>query len=159
MLMIKMKLTYSKPNSFKGNVSWIVSIKQNMNVNFQQPVMFVFLVFPKNGLIKSFSSFQDLSACKISWSHVEWHKFFIHLESLNVRDFGVVEATRLRIMESRSPSTPRNSTEFHENLSVCSKAVWRTDMQTHREQVDLISLLFFRKKSMLKTFVRQRGLK
>jgi hypothetical protein len=52
--------------------------------------MFVFFVFDKNDLIKSCSSFEDLSGNKILWSHVEWCKFCIHLRSLNVRHFGML---------------------------------------------------------------------
>jgi hypothetical protein len=53
------------------NGSWGVSTKQNMNFNTQTAAMFVFFVFDKNGLIKSCSSFEDLSVYKISWSHVD----------------------------------------------------------------------------------------
>jgi hypothetical protein len=52
-----------------------------MNFNIQTTVMFVFFVFDKNGLIKSCSSFEDLSVYKISWSHVDWCKVCIHLTS------------------------------------------------------------------------------
>jgi hypothetical protein len=52
--------------------------------------MFVFFVFDKNGLIKSCSSFEDLSVYKISWSHVDCCKFCIHIRSLIVRHFGIV---------------------------------------------------------------------
>jgi hypothetical protein len=58
-----------------------------MNFNIQTAAMFVFFVFDKNGLIKSCSSFEDLSVYKILWSYVEWCKFCIHLRSLNVRHF------------------------------------------------------------------------
>jgi hypothetical protein len=71
------------------NGSWVVSIKQNMKFNFQPAAMFVFFVYHKNGLIKSSPSFEDLSAYKIPWSHVDWCKFCIHLRSLKclkVRD-------------------------------------------------------------------------
>jgi hypothetical protein len=74
-----------------------------MNIYIQTTAMFVF-VFDKNGLIKSCSSFEDLSAYKISWSHVEWCKFCIHLRSLNVRHFGMVEGKGLKSTASRSPS-------------------------------------------------------
>jgi hypothetical protein len=42
---------------------------------FQPPAMLVFLVFRKSGLIKSCSSSEDLS----SLSHIDWWKFYIHL--------------------------------------------------------------------------------
>jgi hypothetical protein len=38
-----------------------------------------------------------------SWSHVDWCNFCIHLRSLNVRYFGTVESTRLKL-SSMSPS-------------------------------------------------------
>jgi hypothetical protein len=75
-----------------------------MNFNIQTAAMFVFFVFDKNDLIKSCSSFEDLSVYKISWSHVDWCKFFIHLRSLNVRHFRMVEGTGLKSTASRSPS-------------------------------------------------------
>jgi hypothetical protein len=67
-----------------------------MNFNIQTAAMFVFFVFDKNCLMKSFSSFEDLSVFKISWSHVDWCKFCIHLRSLNVRHFGIVEGMGLK---------------------------------------------------------------
>jgi hypothetical protein len=42
----------------------VVSIKQNIDFNFQPSSMLVLLAFHKNGLIKSCSSFEDLSALK-----------------------------------------------------------------------------------------------
>jgi hypothetical protein len=62
---------YTKVHLSKCNSSWVVSTKQNKNFNIQTAAMFVFFVFDKNGLIKSCSSFEDLSVYKISWSHVE----------------------------------------------------------------------------------------
>jgi hypothetical protein len=58
-----------------------------MNFNIQTAAMFVFFVFDKNGLIKSCSSFEDLSVYKISWSHVLHppQKYAI-FELLKVRD-------------------------------------------------------------------------
>jgi hypothetical protein len=53
-----------------------------MNFNIQTAAMFVFFVFDKNGIIKSCSSFEDLSVYEIAWSHVDWCKFCIHLKSL-----------------------------------------------------------------------------
>jgi hypothetical protein len=75
-----------------------------MNFNIQTAAMFVFFAFDKNSLIKSCSSFEDLLAHKISWSHVDWCKFCIHLRSLIVRHFGMVEDTELESTASRSPS-------------------------------------------------------
>jgi hypothetical protein len=66
----------------KCNGSCVLSIKFNMYLNIQPPAMFVLLVFPKSGIIKSCLSIQDLSAYKIPWSYVDWCKFYIHPSSL-----------------------------------------------------------------------------
>jgi hypothetical protein len=52
---------YTKVHLSKYNGSWVVSTKQTMNFNIQTAAMFVFLVFDKNGLIKSCLSFEDVS--------------------------------------------------------------------------------------------------
>lgn len=44
--------------------SLVISIKQIINLNFQPPSPFVFLILHKNGLNKKCSSFVDLSAFK-----------------------------------------------------------------------------------------------
>jgi hypothetical protein len=94
---------YTKVHLSKCNGSWVVSTKQTINCNIQLAAMFVFFVFDKDGLISSCSSFEDQSVYKISCSHVDWCKFCIHLRSLNVRHFGMVEDTRLKSTASRSP--------------------------------------------------------
>jgi hypothetical protein len=66
------------------NGSWVFSIKQNVNFNFQQPTMFALLFFRKSCLIKSCPSFEDLLAYKIPLSYIGWCKFCPHLRSLNV---------------------------------------------------------------------------
>jgi hypothetical protein len=110
-IIIQIKLTgmsmisyYTKVHLSTCNGSWVVSTKQTMNCNIQTAAMFVFFVFDKNGLLKSCSAFEDISVYKISWSHVDWCKFFIHLRSLNVRHFWMVEDTGLKSTASRSPS-------------------------------------------------------
>jgi hypothetical protein len=111
-IMIQIKLIgvsmisyYTKVHLSKCNGSWVLSTKQTMNFNIQTAAMFVFFfVFDKNYLIKSCSSFEVLSVHKISWSHIDWCKFHIHLRSLNVRHFGMVEGTGLISTASRSPS-------------------------------------------------------
>jgi hypothetical protein len=95
---------YTKVHLSKCNGSWVVSTKHTMSFNIQLAAMLVFFVFDKIGLIKSCSSFEDLSVYKMSWSHVDWCKFYIHLRSLNVRHFGMVEGTGLESTASRSPS-------------------------------------------------------
>jgi hypothetical protein len=95
---------YTTVNLSKCNGSGIISTKQTMNFNIQTAAMFVFFVSDKNGVIKSFWSFEDLSVYKISWSHVDWCKFCIHLKRLNVRHFEMVEGTGLKNMASKLPS-------------------------------------------------------
>jgi hypothetical protein len=74
-----------------------------MNFNFRLPSTFIFFTFHENGLHKCCSSFEDVSVYNISWSFVDWFKFYIHLRSLNVNQFGMVEAVGLNNV-SRSPS-------------------------------------------------------
>jgi hypothetical protein len=63
---------FTKVHLSKCNGSWVLCTKQTMNFNIQTAAMFVFIAFEKNVLIKSYSSFEDLSAYKISLSHVDW---------------------------------------------------------------------------------------
>jgi hypothetical protein len=88
----------------KCNGSWTVSIlpSTNCDITFNRPPLSYF--FLKNSLSRGCSSFEDMSANKMSWSHVDWCKFCIHLRSLNIRHFGLFEATGLKIMALRSPS-------------------------------------------------------
>jgi hypothetical protein len=55
----------------KSSGSRVVSIKQNVNFNFQPPAMFIFLDFHRSGVIKSCLFLDDLSAHKIAWSHID----------------------------------------------------------------------------------------
>jgi hypothetical protein len=71
-IMIQIKLIgmsmisyYTKVHLSKSSGSWVVSTKQTMNFNIQTAAMFVFFVLDKNGLVKSYSSFEDLSVYKI----------------------------------------------------------------------------------------------
>jgi hypothetical protein len=61
---------YSELHLSKCSSSWVSSIKQNMNLNFQPSTMVVFLVCRKCGLIESCSFFEVLSAYKISLSDI-----------------------------------------------------------------------------------------
>jgi hypothetical protein len=106
-----------------------------MSFNIQLAAMFVFFVFDKNSLIKSCSSFEDLSVYKISCSHVDWCKFCIHLRSLNVHHFGMVESKGLKSTESRDHLQWHDlPTEFHKNLPIGSKVIrgGHTDRRTDR---------------------------
>jgi hypothetical protein len=69
---------------------------------FQPLAIFLRFVPEKSGLIKSRSSSEHLSAFKILWSHFDWCKFCIHLRSMKIGHFGIVEATWLKGMTSRS---------------------------------------------------------
>jgi hypothetical protein len=119
-----------------------------MNFNIQMAAMFVFFVFYKNGLIKSCSSFEDLSVHKMSWSHVDWCKFCIHLRSLNALHFGMVEGTGLKVWRRGHLQWHNVPTKFHKNLEIGSKVI-RGDTQTDRQTGDLISLTFLFKESRL----------
>jgi hypothetical protein len=119
---------YTKVHLSKCNGSWGASTKLTMNFNIQLSAMFVFLVFDKNGLIKGCSSFEDLSVFKISCSHVDWCKFYIHLRSFNVRHFGMVESTG-----SRSLQWHDLPTEFHKIYQLVQKLLGGKHRQTHRQ--------------------------
>jgi hypothetical protein len=140
---------YTKVHLSKCNGSWVVSTKQTMNFNIQLVAMFVFLVFDKNGLIKSCSSFEDLSVFEISWSHVDWYKFCIHLRSLNVRHFGMVESTGWKVLRRGHLQWHDVPTEFHKNLLIGSKVI-KGGRGADRQIDDLISLTFLFKESRLK---------
>jgi hypothetical protein len=110
-----------------------------MNFNIQKTAMFVFFVFDKNSLTKSYSSFEYLSVYKISWSHVDWCKFCIHLRSLNVRHFGMVKGTGLKVRRLGHLQWHDLPTGFNKNLPVGSEVIrgdtqtdGRTDRQTGR---------------------------
>jgi hypothetical protein len=83
------KLYLSKCNG-SHHKTWIL--------NFNRPTCSYFSFFSRESdLIKSCSSPENLSECKIAWLYVDWYKFFTHLRSLNVRHFGMVAATVLKL--------------------------------------------------------------
>jgi hypothetical protein len=88
---ISMICSCAKLHLYTCNASWVVSVKQNINFNVQSSSSFVFwflfCFLHNSGVTESCSSLEDLSAYKISWSHVESCKFCIHLTCLNVRHF------------------------------------------------------------------------
>jgi hypothetical protein len=111
------------------NKLWILTSKR--------PPCSYFFVFGKNGLIKSCSSFENLSVYKIPWSHVDWCKFCNHLRNLNVRHFGMVEGTGLEVLRRGHLQWHDLSTEFHKNLPIGSKVIGgggATDIQTDRDR-------------------------
>jgi hypothetical protein len=77
-----------------------------MYYNFQPSCTSIFLGFHKNALVKSFSSFENLSAYKISWPHIDWCRLCINIKSLNICYFGMVKAMELGVA-SRLPSVAR----------------------------------------------------
>jgi hypothetical protein len=111
---------FTKFRLCKYSDSWVVSIKLDMNFRIQPPAKFIFLVSRKSGLTKSCLSSEDLLTHKVSCFYVEWWTLCIHLRSLNVCHFGMVEATGLKIMVSRSIQWHRHSTEFNKNLAIGS---------------------------------------
>jgi hypothetical protein len=80
-------------------VNFYQTTKQYTDFNFQSPSMFAFYFtfFHKNYLTRSCSSFTDLSAYETTWSQVDWCTFCIHLRSLNVCNFGIVQAMGLKV--------------------------------------------------------------
>jgi hypothetical protein len=65
---------------------------ENASFKIQPPAMFVSLDLRKSGLIKSCSPSENLSKYKTSLHYFDWWQFLIHLRSLDVSHFGVVEA-------------------------------------------------------------------
>jgi hypothetical protein len=79
--------------------------------------------------------------------------FCIHLKSLKVSHFKIVEVIRLQIMASRSPSaawlTPLLN--FHKNLQIVSKVIRRTDrLAQNSDLISFPSILFKKNKLKIK---------
>jgi hypothetical protein len=105
-------------------------------LTFNWPPCSYFFVFDKNGLIKSCSSSEDLSVFKISCYHVDWCKFCIHLRSLKVRHFGMVEGTGLKVRRRDHLQWHDLPTKFHKNLPIGSNVIMgetQTDGQIDRQ--------------------------
>jgi hypothetical protein len=96
------ELLLPKLHLSKRSSSWLVSVKQNINFNFQQRSTFVCFVCHKNFLTKCCSFSEDVPAYRISWCHGHWIKFCIHLRSLNAYHIGMVEDAGLRSMASKT---------------------------------------------------------
>jgi hypothetical protein len=114
----------------KCNGSWVVTVKQAVNFEFQPPAKFVFLFFPESGLIKSCSSSEDLPTWKVSLYRAEWWKFWIHLRSLIGSHFGMVEGTGLKSWRWGHFNGINVAIEFYKNLPAGSKVDAGTDTQT-----------------------------
>jgi hypothetical protein len=83
--------------------------------------MFPLFIFRKSGLVKSRLSPEDLSECNTSWSYIDWRKFYIHSKSLNVRHFGMVAATALKLWLHGCLQWHDLPTDFHKNLLIDSE--------------------------------------
>jgi hypothetical protein len=99
--------------------------------------MFVFFVFYKNVLIKSYSSCDDLSEFRILWPYAEWCKICILLRSLNVSHFGTVAATALKLWRRRHIQWHELPTEFHKSLPLSSEVVRGKGRHTDRKVISL----------------------
>jgi hypothetical protein len=126
--------------------------KTTCGSNFRLPSTVAFLVFHKNGITESCSSFEDLTAYKkISWSHVNWCKFCIHLRGYNICHFGMVEAMGLRSVVLRSLQWYDLPTEFHKDLLIGSKVIMGRHTDGQRELWSH-NLTFLFKENRLKTY-------
>jgi hypothetical protein len=95
---------YTKVHFSKYNGSWVISTKQTMNFNIQTAAMFVFFCFwQKWSCYKLFILWRSIR--KQNFMFPRWLvQVFVHLRSLNVRHFVIVEGTGLKSTASRSPS-------------------------------------------------------
>jgi hypothetical protein len=126
----------------KCNVSWVVSIKQNTNPNFQPRSTFEFLPLVKMFLLKVVPHIEDRAAYKSSSSHVDRCKFCIHIRSLNVSHS---EATGLELWRRGQLQCHDPSSEFRKDLLIGSKVIRGNHRWTHRQNGGHISLNFFLK--------------
>jgi hypothetical protein len=69
-----------------------------VNVNIQPLAMLVFFVFRKTVFMKSCLSFQVLSAFEISWSHIDWCNFRIHIRSFKLSPLPYLKTPLVEIM-------------------------------------------------------------
>jgi hypothetical protein len=83
-------------HSSKCNISQVVSIKQNTNFNFQAPPCSYFWVFAKIILLIVVQPLKFYQHTKFHGPTFDWCKFVIHLISLNIHHFGMVEAKSLK---------------------------------------------------------------
>jgi hypothetical protein len=138
---------YTKVHLSKSNGSWVASTKPTMNFNIQTTAMFVFFVFDKNGLIKSCSSFGDISMQNFMvprWLVQVLHppQKFEHAPFWNGWRYGIKLRRRGHLQWHDFP------TEFHKNLPIALKVIREgehTDGQTDRLEISQASLSFLRK--------------
>jgi hypothetical protein len=74
----------TKLNLSNYDGSEIVSIKQNLNADFDLPSTFILFVIYKKFPVKICSSSEALSVYNILWLHFDWYVFCITLRRLSV---------------------------------------------------------------------------
>jgi hypothetical protein len=97
----------------------------------------------------SYSFFEALSAFH------DRYKFCIHFRSLNIHHFGMVEATGLKSVESRSAQWHAATTDCHESLLIGSTVTGGEGGDSHMDRQkngDLTSLTFLFGERELKMF-------
>jgi hypothetical protein len=114
-------------NKYSGSL--VVPMEQNtINYKFKPPSTSVFLVSQKMVLLKVVLPLNIYRNTKVQ-SRIDWCKFCIHLRSLNVRHFGMVEAMGLEVWL-------RDHLQWHDLLTnllkIHRKLLGDTDGQTDR---------------------------
>jgi hypothetical protein len=156
--------------------SWVLSVGKITNFICQALSAFVYrFLAKKNGRIKRSSSFEALSAYRISWFHVYWS---IHLRIQASGISELLSQKHLTVNKVRLPSNPKYNTsssepfriysklrdyklwsrgygewhvraaEFYKNLQIASKVI-RGDTQTDRQNGNLMSFNSVFKESRL----------
>jgi hypothetical protein len=82
--------------------------------------------------IRSYLSFENPSAYKISRPDVDWSRFFIDLRSLKVRCFGIVEATGFKLMSGGHLQWHDLHTEFDKIYRMVQALLVETKTHTDR---------------------------
>jgi hypothetical protein len=121
--------------------SWVLSTEQNVNFKFQPPAIFVLLFSREVGLLKVVYPLKiyqhtklhgpTLNGASFASTSEVWKSAI--LEWLKLRDLKLWRRGHLQWYDL--------FTKVHKNLPIDSKAV-TGDIQTHRSDDDLISLLF-----------------
>jgi hypothetical protein len=122
-----LKASWNKMTWIKLVGSQVVSVKQNMNINFQQHSMFVFFVSHNNGLIKSYSSFKGIRIQNF---------MVLHQPAQVLHPFQMYECPplwnkwsyRIKMYAFEAILNGTTPTEFHKHLLTASKFIkWDTD--------------------------------
>jgi hypothetical protein len=114
-------------------------------------LQFPIFVFSQKCYIKSCLSFQDLSANKCSWYHVEWCKFISASEFWTSVFFEWLKLRGWKLWHLGHRQWHEFPTEFHTDPLIGSKLLgaMQTDRTTVRQNGYLISFTFLFKKSRL----------